>query len=144
MSAETTSDNFREWLEAMHPRLSRFEDYLLPKHIVHADGTREEFLRDYNRESLSHLEQYMLDRWPTYEDFEADNDTDFIDGAVRYIGETLLRSCGGGWHYPGRPGMGTPPGPCARHDPINSRRRGTDRLQWFCSTDFRGRYFRGR
>lgn len=42
MSAESASDNFRDWLEAMHPRLSRFEDYLLPKHIVHADGTREE------------------------------------------------------------------------------------------------------
>lgn len=99
MTAESASDYFRDWLEAMHPRLSRFEDFLLPKYIIREDGAREEFLRDYSRESLNQLEQYMLDRWPTYEDFEADNDTDFIDGAVRYIGETLLRACGGGWHY---------------------------------------------
>jgi len=56
------------------------------------------FKRDYSRESLEQLEQFVLDRWPTQDGFIEESDTDFIDGAVRYIGETLLRPYGGGWH----------------------------------------------
>lgn len=96
--AETDDELFQEWLEAMHPRLSRFEDFLLPQNIIHEDGTQEPFRRDYSRESLEQLEQFVLDRWPTQDAFIEESDTDFIDGAVRYIGETLLRPYGGGWH----------------------------------------------
>lgn len=89
---------FAEWLEAMHPRLSRFEDFLLPRNVIHEDGTEEPFRRDYSRESLEQLERLILDRWPNQSAFLEESDTDFIDGAVRYIGESLLRSYGGGWH----------------------------------------------
>ena len=98
MTAATDDELFRDWLEAMHPRLSRFEDFLLPQEVVHEDGTREPFPRDYSRESLAQLEQFVLDRWPTRAAFLDESDTDFIDGAMRYIGETLIRAFGGGWH----------------------------------------------
>ena len=98
MTDSTDDAVFADWLDAMHPRLSRFEDFLLPANIIHEDGTREPFRRDYSRESLEHLEHFILDRWPTQAEFLEESDTDFIDGAVRYIGETLLQEYGGGWH----------------------------------------------
>lgn len=94
----TTDEQFSDWLAAMHPRLSRFEDFLLPRNVIHEDGTEEPFRRDYSRESLEQLEQFILDRWPTQDEFIEESDPDFIDGAVRYIGETLLRAYDGGWH----------------------------------------------
>jgi hypothetical protein len=98
MTDATDDQVFVDWLEAMHPRLSRFEDFLLPANVIHEDGTEEPFLRDYSRKSLEQLEQFILDRWPTQAAFLEESDTDFIDGATRYIGETLLRAYGGGWH----------------------------------------------
>jgi hypothetical protein len=78
---------FQEWLGAMHPRLARFEDVVMPR------GWRA----DHTRASLAALEQHLLDRWPDRRTFEEEQDTDFTDGATRYIGETYLRLGGGGW-----------------------------------------------
>lgn len=93
MTVELTEDRFEGWLEAMHPRLARFEDFLMP-----GDWTR-----GYTRESLQELEQYMLQRWPDQESFLQERDADWADGAVRYIGETYLRIAGGGWHLDTEP-----------------------------------------
>ena len=76
-----------EWLEIMHPRLARFEDFLTPREVV----------TDYTRDSLVSLERLILDRWPDRQSFAQEQDTDFNDGATRYIGETYLRIAGGGW-----------------------------------------------
>lgn len=78
---------FQEWLRDMHPRLARFEDFLTPR----------EWPGGFTRESLAGLEQLMLDRWPSADAFAQEQDTDFMDGATRYIGETYLRLGGGGW-----------------------------------------------
>ncbi|MBF0722590.1 hypothetical protein [Sanguibacter inulinus] len=92
---------FQAWLEEMHPRLARFEDLTMPAG----------WPGGYSRESLVALEQHILDRWPDKKSFLDENDTDFIEGATRYIGETYLRLAGGGWSinhdpefiYTGRP-----------------------------------------
>ncbi|WP_138945961.1 hypothetical protein [Plantibacter sp. M259] len=76
-----------EWLEIMHPRLARFEDFLTPREVV----------TDYSRDSLVSLERLILHRWPDRHAFAQEQDTDFNDGATRYIGETYLRIAGGGW-----------------------------------------------
>ena len=95
------AEQFQDWLEAMHPRLARFEDFITPR----------EWTGGYTRESLAGLEQYVLDMWPDHQSFVDAADLDFTDGAVRYIGETYLRVAGGGWSvdhdptfiYSGRP-----------------------------------------
>ena len=69
------------WLEAMHPRLSRFEDFITPR----------EWSGGYTRESLVSLERYILDRWPDKKAFIDENDTDFIDGSTRYARWCTLR-----------------------------------------------------
>lgn len=92
---------FQEWLAAMHPRLARFEDVIMPPG----------WPGGFTRESLAALEQHVLDRWPDVAAFAQEQDTDFMDGATRYIGETYLRLGGGGWfvdHSPTHPFSGRP------------------------------------
>ena len=86
---------FDDWLEDMHPRLMGFVDFTLPSNVT----------KDFSRQSLVDLEQYLLSRWPDQATFLANPDTQFIDGAVRYIGETLMRACGGGWQFSDEPGF---------------------------------------
>ena len=84
---------FEEWVEAQDPRLARYRDFLAPTEIR----------TDFTRDSLSDLGAYLLVRYPEGTQPLAANDTDFLDGAVRYIGETLLRHVGGRWDYTDEP-----------------------------------------
>ena len=100
---------FQSWLEDMHPRLARFVDIIMP--AGWAGG--------YSRESLVALERHMLDRWPDVASFQQDQDTDFIDGATRYIGETFLRLGGGGWFVDHDPKFVFSGRPCVRLDTVD-------------------------
>lgn len=87
---------FEAWLEDMDPRLARFVDFLLPPSVV----------GDFSRESLVGVEARMLEQFPDPEVYYAGEcDGDFIDGAVRYAGETYLRAFGGGWRFSDDPGF---------------------------------------
>ena len=72
MTLPPTVADFQVWLEGMHPRLARFQDFLLPVGM----------LRNYSRASLVELEQLLLVRWAGKKAFKEDPDTDFIDGAI--------------------------------------------------------------
>lgn len=76
-----------DWLDVMRPRLARFEDVLMPAG----------WSGDFSRASLGELERYVLERWPDRVSFDDAGDPDWVDGAVRYVGETYLRVGGGGW-----------------------------------------------
>lgn len=86
-------EQFEGWLEAMDPRLARFEDFLMPT----------SWTKGFTRDSLEELEEYMLLRWPDRDSFDAEGDADWVDGAMRYIGEAYLRIAGGGWHLDNEP-----------------------------------------
>lgn len=100
---------FRSWLEDMHPRLARFVDIITP--AGWSGGC--------SRESLVALERHMLDRWPDVASFQQEQDTDFIDGATRYIGETYLRLGGGGWFVDHDPKFVFSGRPCVRLDTVD-------------------------
>lgn len=102
-------DQFEGWLEAMDPRLARFEDFLMPT----------SWTKGFTRESLEELEQYMLERWPDRESFQDEGDSDWIDGAMRYIGEAYLRIAGGGWYLENKPGAVFSGQPVIRPDTID-------------------------
>lgn len=80
---------FDQWLEDMQPRLYRFVDFRRPDSVP----------GDFSRKSLEALEAYLLERYPEQELYLNDPDVDFVDGAVRYVGETYLRAFGGGWRH---------------------------------------------
>lgn len=52
---------------------------------------------DYSRGSLEDVERRLLTRWPSEQAFVDDEDTDFVERAVFYVGETYLRAFGGSW-----------------------------------------------
>ena len=88
MSRLGVDAQFEHWLDDMRPEIAAFEEDLAPA------GWEGGFTRD----SLVALERYILDRWPDKESYLEERDQKFIDRAVRYIGESLLRACGGGWN----------------------------------------------
>lgn len=92
---------FEAWVDNMLPRISDFQE------LMASVG----WVGDFTRNSLVELEKYNLRRWPDIASFLEEHDVRFADGAARYIGETLLSACGGGWSvvhdpefvYSGRP-----------------------------------------
>jgi len=125
---------FEEWVEAQHPRLARYQDVLAPTQIR----------TDFSRDSLSDLGAYLPVRYPEGTQPLAADDTDFLDGAVRYIGETLLRHVGGRWDYTDEPNhlfrgrpflfldLPDPPPlapPVSDHGPGEAARQGPARLR---------------
>lgn len=79
---------FEDWLEMTDPRVQRFRDFLTPVQLE----------MDYSRQSFVQLERLLLE---TYESgsnpFAREDDLDFLDGALRYVGQTLIRHFGGHW-----------------------------------------------
>lgn len=88
MNTGEQDTTLEQWLDDMHPEISRFMNSL--ESAGWMDG--------FSRASLIALERYILDRWPDQESYLDEDDHEFTGGAVRYIGECLLRACGGGWH----------------------------------------------
>ncbi|MCX5448684.1 hypothetical protein [Streptomyces nigrescens] len=78
-----------EWLAAMETQLHSWRTQHLP----------EDFPFDFTLTSLDALEVEILTRFPTVEEFAAQEPDDFVDGAVRYYGETIIKNMPGRWSY---------------------------------------------
>lgn len=89
MVSPSTPELFRAWLEDMDAKLAGFEMFGLPEQFRS---------RPYTRESLSELQDVIRDRLVDVEHVTDGSDTAFVDGVVRYVGETLIRHAGGRWH----------------------------------------------
>ncbi len=94
MRVPASRELFEDWSDAMEPTLTGFIDFHVPTDVE----------LDFSRESLASLEAFLLTQYGSGDDFlSPDAHRTFIDGAVRYVGETFLRHCGGGWRYDTRP-----------------------------------------
>jgi len=94
------------WIETMHPRLARLEDFELP----------DDFPFDYSRASLDWLEVIIQERFHDSQAVTADNPQGFVDAAMGYIGEALLRVGGGSWVWDDDPASASYGLPLARPD----------------------------
>jgi hypothetical protein len=54
---------------------------------------------DFSLESLGMVEQLVLDRFASWDAVQAAAGESFVVGAVRYVGETLIRNAPGHWGY---------------------------------------------
>lgn len=81
---------FETWLDDMDPKITGFEMFGLPKGFQ---------ARIYTRDALGELQDVIRHRLATPEAVTDGSDTAFVDGAVRLIGETMIRHIGGHWHY---------------------------------------------
>lgn len=87
---ESPTDFLDRWLSEMDAELDRWCARFLPE--------RSSF--DFSIESLDALERLVLDRFADWAAVQAAADDPFVVGAVRYLGETLVRSGSGSWAYP--------------------------------------------
>ncbi|GAA3775535.1 hypothetical protein GCM10022225_74370 [Plantactinospora mayteni] len=80
-----------EWLGVMDVVLERWRNRHLP----------DDFPFDFSLDSLAALERLMLDRFDSPEAVRAAAGDEFVDGAVRYLGETAVRAwpCRWGHQY---------------------------------------------
>jgi hypothetical protein len=86
--ALTTRYDFEYWLAYMDDAL---EDFLskLPSYV------REKL--DFSPRSLDFLEEWLLNKYPSIQAMLDLTQSQIVDGAARYIGETFRRAIGGHW-----------------------------------------------
>lgn len=83
---------FARWLAEMDSALTGFIGWGLPVRFS---------AEHYTREALRQLEGVVAERFPrgSADVLGPHADRIWIDGAARYVGETLRRAHGGRWHY---------------------------------------------
>jgi hypothetical protein len=81
-------ERLESWREEMSPVLARLEAFELPA----------DFPFDFSAASLARLEQLVLDRFPAGR-APAEPAGGFLEAAIAYIGESLLRTGGGQWDW---------------------------------------------
>ncbi|AJE85096.1 hypothetical protein SLNWT_4720 [Streptomyces albus] len=59
----------------------------------------EDFPFDYSLNSLDILEEVLLDRYPDRSSVKAPENSEFTEGAVRYLGETWRRNVSSRWLF---------------------------------------------
>lgn len=83
-----------QWLDSMPLRLDVFRESVLP------GG----FRMDFSGASLTDLEQLALARFAGWRDVGDPRHREWVELAVRYLGETYLRAGGGHWEHVEDPG----------------------------------------
>jgi hypothetical protein len=81
-------EDFQVWLDFMPEGLAEFFDRL-PGDV----GDR----LDFSAQSLDVLEAWLLERYPDCEATRPRTESQILDGAARYVGETLRKHLGGKW-----------------------------------------------
>lgn len=86
--ALTNRDDFEYWLMDMEDALDRFLSRL-PSHIKKQ--------LDFSPSSLDTLEAWILDIYPNTPAMLERDQSQIVDGAARYIGQTFRKAIGGRW-----------------------------------------------
>lgn len=82
-------DSLEEWVQGVQPTVMHLEVYQVPREVT----------LDFSPESLRRLEEIALDRVDDVDDLDHEDEQGFVDGAVAYVGETLMRVAGGAWAW---------------------------------------------
>ncbi len=86
MTEALTRDDFEHWLFDMDDALAEFRAAVPPE--LSLDGSDA---------SLGELERWLLARYPSAEALTEPSEEAILDGAARYLGETMRRRVGGRW-----------------------------------------------
>jgi hypothetical protein len=76
-----------EWVQSVQPLIMHLEAFQLPRDVK----------LDFGAASLGRLEEVALDRFAGADNLADEEEQGFVDGAVAYVGETLMRVAGGSW-----------------------------------------------
>ncbi|OYO23888.1 hypothetical protein CGZ93_05050 [Enemella dayhoffiae] len=103
---------FETWLEDMDAKLTGFRMAGLPQ---------EWSAKHYTRDALVELQDVVRDWLTSPEQVTDGSEVGFVDGAIRYVGETLIRQIGGRWIFRGRPYLVLDVPGVSEDDPIDVR-----------------------
>ncbi|NEJ19495.1 hypothetical protein GR247_04825 [Rhizobium leguminosarum] len=83
------------------------KDALFEVWLIHMDDAIQNLINslpnelgsrlDYSPESLDSLEAWLLEKYSSVQDELSEQSNPIIDGASRYVGETLRKNLGGTW-----------------------------------------------
>lgn len=99
---------YTAFINNMDVRLGAFVLADLPESVEQEDGTQAPFRKDLSPESLPLIEHFVLSRFATPDEVVAPENHRFVEGLIRYLGETYLRSVGGAWDHDETTGNGMP------------------------------------
>jgi hypothetical protein len=85
MTEPLSRDDFEQWLFDMDDALDAFR------------ASNPELALDGTDASLARLERWLLGRYPSAEALTAPSEEPILDGAARYLGETMRKRVGGTW-----------------------------------------------
>lgn len=87
MSLEELRDFMAWWVESMDVRLTHFRDFVMT----------EPMELDFTEVSLKRLADVLMSRYPDNVPPDWSGDKDFLEGILRYLGETFRYRYGGRW-----------------------------------------------
>jgi hypothetical protein len=88
ISSANREEQFQSWLFYMDDALDQFKARL-------PDTVRSAL--DFTAASLNALEGWLIDRYNTIAELRAPSEGEILDGAARYVGETMRKTLGGRW-----------------------------------------------
>nr|WP_209044098.1 hypothetical protein [Brevibacterium marinum] len=92
----------------MDVRLGAFVLADLPETFDREDGETATFPKDFGPKSLPMLEFFVLSRFSSPDEVIDPDNRRFVEGLIRYLGETYLRAIGGAWDHDEETGNGMP------------------------------------
>jgi hypothetical protein len=87
-SSADREEQFQSWLFYMDDALDQFKARL-------PDNVRSAL--DFTAASLNALEGWLISRYTTIAELRAPSEAAILDGAARYVGETVRKTLGGRW-----------------------------------------------
>ncbi|WP_309132688.1 hypothetical protein [Brevibacterium sp.] len=99
---------YAAFLSNMDVRLGAFVLADLPESFQQEDGTQAPFPKDLSPKSLPMIEHFVLSKFSTPAEVVAEENRRFVEGLIRYLGETYLRAVGGAWDHDESTGNGLP------------------------------------
>ena len=99
---------YTAFINNMDVRLGAFVLADLPQSVEQEDGTQAPFRKDMSPESLPLIEHFVLSRFANPDEVVSPDNHRFVEGLIRYLGETYLRAVGGAWDHDETTGNGMP------------------------------------
>lgn len=96
------------FINNMDVRLGAFVLADLPETFDKEDGETVPFPKDFGPKSLPMLELFTLSRFSSPDEVIDPENRRFVEGLIRYLGETYLRAIGGAWDHDEETGNGMP------------------------------------
>jgi hypothetical protein len=85
----SAGDRLEDWVQSVQPAIMHLEAFQVPGDVK----------LDFSPASLRRVEEILLDRFGDAADLDDPDEQGLVEGAMAYVGETLMRVAGGSWTW---------------------------------------------